>query len=107
MEAPHSMVYRADLKRLLVVDGDASEIKVYDTNSYALVGHVPLYIDADSQAYDPETKLMYVIGGGREGSGRQGCESSKVKVLVPSIACIRTASISGACRGNEARSARM
>ena len=66
MQAPHSMVYRGDLKRLYVVDGDASEIKVYDTNGYALVGHVPLYIDADSQAYDPETKLMYVVSGGRE-----------------------------------------
>ena len=66
MEAPHSMVYRADLKRLFVVDGDASEIKVYDTNSYGLVGHIALYIDADSQAYDPETKLMYVVSGGRE-----------------------------------------
>jgi DNA-binding beta-propeller fold protein YncE len=66
LEAPHSMVYRADLKRLFVVDGDASEIKVYETNTYGLVGHVPLYIDADSQAYDPETKLMYVVSGGRE-----------------------------------------
>jgi len=66
MEAPHSMVYRADLKRLFVIDGDASEIKVYDMSTYGLVGHVPLYIDADSQAYDHETKLMYVVSGGRE-----------------------------------------
>ncbi len=66
IEAPHSMVYRADLRRLFVVDGDASEIKVYDTNTYGLVGHVRLYIDADSQAYDPDTKLMYVVSGGRE-----------------------------------------
>jgi len=66
MEAPHSMVYRADLKRLFVVDGDASEIKVYETDTYGLVGHVRLYIDADSQAYDPDTKLMYVVSGGRE-----------------------------------------
>jgi hypothetical protein len=49
----------------------------------------------------------WAVWGGGEGSGRQGCESSKVEVLVPSIACIRTASTSGACRGNEARSARM
>jgi hypothetical protein len=41
------------------------------------------------------------------GSSRQGCESGWVKVPAPSIACIRTASISGACRGNEARYARM
>jgi len=33
-------------------------------------------------------------------------QSSKVQVLAPSIACIRTARISGACGGNEARSAR-
>ena len=66
LEAPHSMVYRPDLKRLFVVDGDASEIKAYDTNTYGLVGHIGLYIDADSQAYDPETKLMYVVSGGRE-----------------------------------------
>ena len=66
LEAPHSMVYRPDLKRLFVVDGDASEIKAYDTNTYGLVGHIGLYIDADSQADDPETNLMYVVGGGRE-----------------------------------------
>lgn len=66
MEAPHSMVYRGDLKRLFVVDGDASEIKVFDTETYGLVGKIPLHIDADSQAYDPKTKLMYVVSGGRE-----------------------------------------
>ena len=36
-------------------------------------------------------------------SSRQGCESSGVEVPVPSIACIRAVSISGACPGNEAR----
>ena len=35
------------------------------------------------------------------GSSRQGCESCEVKVLAPSIACIRTASISNACGGND------
>jgi hypothetical protein len=39
-------------------------------------------------------------------SSRQGCESCGVKVPVPSIACIRAVSMSGACGGNEARSAR-
>ncbi len=66
IEAPHSMVYRADLKQLFVVDGDASEIKAFETNTYGLVGHVGLYLDADSKAYDAETKLMYVVSGGRE-----------------------------------------
>src|SRR6266568_6320712 len=38
----------------------------YETNTYGLVGDIGLYIDADSQAYDPDTRLMYVVGGGRE-----------------------------------------
>ena len=41
------------------------------------------------------------------GSSRQGCESGEVEVLVPSIACIRMASMSDACGGNDACSARM
>src|SRR6202035_5299893 len=44
-------------------------------------------------------------GSDRRGSSRLCCESSKLQVLAPSIACIRTARISGACGGNEARSA--
>ena len=40
-------------------------------------------------------------------SSRQGWEFCRVKVPVLSITCSQTASISGACGGNEARSARM
>src|SRR3989440_6730465 len=39
-------------------------------------------------------------------SSRQSCESCEVKVLVPPIACSRADSISDACEGNDARSAR-
>src|SRR6516162_3734459 len=40
-------------------------------------------------------------------SSRQSCESCEVEVLVPPIACSRADSISDACEGNDARSARM
>ena len=40
-------------------------------------------------------------------SSRQGCESCEVKVLAPPIACSRADSMSDACEGNDARSARM
>jgi len=40
-------------------------------------------------------------------SSRQCCETCKVKVLAPSIACSRAASISNAREGNDARSAWM
>jgi hypothetical protein len=36
-------------------------------------------------------------------SSRQGWKSGRVKVPAPSIACIRTVSISGVCGGNEAQ----
>jgi DNA-binding beta-propeller fold protein YncE len=66
LKAPHSIVYRPDLKKLFVVDGDASEIKIYNSNTYQEIGRIPLRIDCDSMVYDPETHKMYVADGGRE-----------------------------------------
>src|SRR5207244_3385454 len=42
-----------------------------------------------------------------ESSSRQCCESCEVKVLAPPIACSRADRLSDACKGNDARSARM
>jgi DNA-binding beta-propeller fold protein YncE len=64
-KAPHSLVYRADLKKLFVVDGDAGDIKVYQGDSYKPAGSIKLLEDADSSAFDPSTKYMYVVNGGR------------------------------------------
>jgi DNA-binding beta-propeller fold protein YncE len=61
----HSMVYRADLKKLFVVDGGAAEVKIYDSDSYQRIGGIELKEDADSSAYDPSTKYMYVVNGGK------------------------------------------
>lgn len=65
LKSPHALIYRSDIDRLFVVDGDASEIKVYDGTDYNLVGHISVSIDADSMAYDPQTRYMYVVNGGR------------------------------------------
>lgn len=65
LKSPHALVYRSDINKLFVVDGDASEIKVYDGTHYNLVGHISVSIDADSMAYDPQTHYMYVVNGGR------------------------------------------
>jgi WD40 repeat protein len=66
LKAPHAILYRQDLKKLFIVDGDDSAVKVYDGDSYQIVGQIKLTIDADSIAYDPATKYMYVVNGGRE-----------------------------------------
>jgi len=65
-KAPHAILYRADLKKIFVVEGDASEVKVYDSDSYKSIGEIKLTIDADSIAYDAKTNYLYVVNGGRE-----------------------------------------
>jgi YVTN family beta-propeller protein len=65
LKAPHAILFRKDIKKLFIVDGDASAVKVYDSESYKLVGDIKVDVDADSIAYDPATNLMYVVTGGR------------------------------------------
>jgi hypothetical protein len=60
----------------------------------------------DDAERDTHIELVLDPMNGGPWSSRQGRKSGKVKVLSPSIACIQTDSISGACGGNEARSAR-
>src|SRR6202140_1540744 len=66
LKAPHAILYRRDLKKLFIVDGDASAVKVYDSDSYQMTGEIKVAIDADSIAYDAATNYMYVVTGGRE-----------------------------------------
>src|SRR6266478_4466859 len=66
LKAPHAIFYRKDLKKLFIVDGDASAVKVYDSDNYQKVGEIPVAIDADSIAFDPATSYLYVVTGGRE-----------------------------------------
>jgi DNA-binding beta-propeller fold protein YncE len=65
LKAPHSVTYRADSKKLFVVDGDLAQVKVYQGDSYNPVASIKLMEDADSSAFDPFTKYMYVVNGGR------------------------------------------
>ncbi len=66
LKAPHSMLYRADLKKLFVVDGDLGEVKIYDADSYKPAWSVKLREGADASSYDPKTKYLYVVNGGKD-----------------------------------------
>jgi WD40 repeat protein len=66
LKAPHSMLYRADLKKLFVVDGDLGEIKIYETGSYKPAGTIKVRDGADSSGYDPSSKYLYVVTGGKD-----------------------------------------
>ncbi len=50
LKAPHAILYRQDLKKLFIVDGDASAVKVFDSESYKMGGEIKVAIDADSIA---------------------------------------------------------
>ena len=65
-KAPHAILYRKDLKKLFVVEGDASAVRIYDSETYKPLGEIKVTIDADSIAYDPATHYLYVVNGGRE-----------------------------------------
>ncbi len=66
VKAPHSLLYRADLKKLFVVDSDLGEVKVYETDSYKPVGSIKVRDGADSSGYDASSKLFYVVNGGKD-----------------------------------------
>jgi len=63
---PHNVLPFPELKQIFVVDGEASEIKILDYDSYKLIGRTELTIDADPVVYDPASKYLYVVNGGRE-----------------------------------------
>jgi DNA-binding beta-propeller fold protein YncE len=66
IKAPHAILYRSDLKKLFIVEGDASAVRVYDSDTYKAAGEIKVSIDADSIAYDSATNYLYVVNGGRE-----------------------------------------
>jgi len=63
---PHNVLPFPELKKIFVVDGEASEVKILDYDSYRLIGRTELTIDADPVVYDPSSKYLYVVNGGRE-----------------------------------------
>jgi DNA-binding beta-propeller fold protein YncE len=64
IEKPHAVLYREDLDRIYITDGEAGDVKIFDGKTYALVSSVKLLEDADSIGYDAKTKYLYIDNGG-------------------------------------------
>src|SRR5467141_4258172 len=64
IERPHAVLYREDMSRLYVTDGEAGDVKIFDGTAYRLLSSVKLLEDADSIGYDPTTKYLYIDNGG-------------------------------------------
>src|SRR6266852_9217581 len=64
VEKPHAVLYREDLNRLYITDGEAGDLKIFDSTTYSLLSSVKLLEDADSIGYDTATKYLYIDNGG-------------------------------------------
>jgi DNA-binding beta-propeller fold protein YncE len=66
IERPHALLYRQDINRLYVTDGEAGDLKIFDGKTYKLLMSVKLLVGADGIGYDPATKYLYVVNGGKD-----------------------------------------
>jgi hypothetical protein len=66
LKGPHALLFREDLKKLFVIDGDLPACKIYNSETYQPIATIKLLNDADSMSYDPATKYLYIVNGGRE-----------------------------------------
>jgi DNA-binding beta-propeller fold protein YncE len=64
MLRPHAVLYRADVDRLYVTDGEDGSVKVYDGESYRQLARIPVLKDADSVGYDMSRHYLYIVNGG-------------------------------------------
>ena len=66
LHTPHSLLYRKDLDRLYVVDGDlqVGAVRIFDMKSNRLWKSIDLPPLADWSGYDPATHYLYVSGLG-------------------------------------------
>lgn len=67
IEIPHHLLYREDLNRLYVTDGGGGgELKIFDGKTYDLIESVKLLPDTDPSVYDPATKYLFIVNGGKD-----------------------------------------
>ena len=64
-ETPHSIVFLPDRKELFVTDG-SKNVKVLDSDSFAVKREVPTTPGADSVVVDRNAGLMYAVSGGKD-----------------------------------------
>jgi DNA-binding beta-propeller fold protein YncE len=66
IDEPHAVFYREDLDRIYVTDGVDGSLRIVDGGTYKILKTVKLRPDADSAAYDPSTRYLYIDNGGKD-----------------------------------------
>ena len=70
LDSPHAIHYLADRNRIIVTDSGDGMSKVLDGKTYAVVGTMKLVPGADVMSYDPSTRRMWVVTGGKNASAK-------------------------------------
>jgi DNA-binding beta-propeller fold protein YncE len=63
---PHAVLYRDDLDRVYITDGEAGALKIFNGAAYQPAGSILLAKDADSMGYDITSQRLYVVNGGKD-----------------------------------------
>jgi DNA-binding beta-propeller fold protein YncE len=66
VQKPHAVLYREDLNRLYVTDGDRGALSIFDAKTLQPVGSLALEKDADSIGFDVSRRYLYVDNGGKD-----------------------------------------
>jgi len=69
VDTPHGILYLPEKNRLIVTDsgGDTMVTKVIDATTHKVTGTLKLAAPgADAMGYDPSTKRLYIVNGGRD-----------------------------------------
>lgn len=64
-DQPHAPLFLPDVNRLVVTDSGTGMTRIVDGASYRIIGSIPLVVGADSMLYDPSSRHMYVVTGGK------------------------------------------
>jgi hypothetical protein len=63
---PHAILYREDLDRIYVTEGDEGGLRVFDGKTYHPIASIALAKDADSIGYDATRQRLYIVNGGKD-----------------------------------------
>ena len=81
LDSPHAIHYLADRNRIIVTDSGDGMSKVLDGKTYAVVGTMKLVPGADVMTYDPSTRHLWVVTGGKNASAKM--KDTTVSIVDP------------------------
>ena len=63
---PQGVLYSADLDNIYIADGARGTVEIIDGKTYLPRKSIKLRLNADSIAYDPVSRYLYVVNGGAD-----------------------------------------